>query len=98
MCPSISTRSTGGLAPATGTPEPGGLNPREVFPLVRQLCAQKNVVGFDLVEYAPDRDPGYVTGLIANRLLRECLTGLALRKKGLAEDYLSPLTTDDGRD
>ena len=86
-----------GFAPGTGTPEPGGLNPREVFPLVRQLCAQKNVVGFDLVEYAPDRDPGYVTGLIANRLLRECLTGVALRKKGLAAEYLSPLTTDDGR-
>jgi len=86
-----------GLAPGTGTPEPGGLTPREVFPLVRRLCAQEKVVGFDLVEYAPDRDPGYVTGLIANRLLRECLTGLALRKKGLAEDYLSPLTTDDAR-
>jgi len=86
-----------GFAPGTGTPEPGGLNPREVFPLIRQLCAQPKLVGFDLVEYSPDRDPGYVTGLIANRLLRECMTGVALRKKGLAPDYLSPLTTDDGR-
>ena len=86
-----------GFAPGTGTPEPGGLNPREVFPLIRQLCAQDNLVGFDLVEYAPDRDPGYVTGLVANRVLRECLTGVALRKKGLAPDYLSPMTTDDGR-
>ena len=85
------------FAPGTGTPEPGGLSPREVFPLIRQLCAQKKVVGFDLVEYAPDRDPGYTTGLVANRLLRECLTGVALRKKGLADDYLSPLTFDDGR-
>lgn len=88
-----------GFAPGTGTPEPGGLNPREAFPLVRRLCAETNVVGFDLVEYAPDRDPGYVTGLIANRLLRECLTGLALRKKGLTDPkYLSPLTVDDGRE
>ena len=54
------------------------------------------MVGFDLVEYAPDRDPGYVTGLIANRLLRECLTGLAMRKKGLTDPkYFSPLTVDD---
>lgn len=88
-----------GFAPGTGTPEPGGLNPREAFPLVRRLCAETNVVGFDLVEYAPDRDPGYVTGLIANRLLRECLTGLAVRKKGLTDPkYLSPLTVDDGRE
>ena len=88
-----------GFAPGTGTPEPGGLNPREAFPLVRRLCAETNVVGFDLVEYAPDRDPGYVTGLVANRLLRECLTGLAMRKKGLTDKhYLSPLTVDDGRD
>ena len=55
-------------------------------------------MGFDLVEYAPDRDPGYVTGLIANRLLRECLTGVAMRKKGIAdENYLSPLTKKHGR-
>lgn len=88
-----------GFAPGTGTPEPGGLNPREAFPLVRRLCAETNVVGFDLVEFAPDRDPGYVTGLVANRLLRECLTGLAMRKKGIADEhYLSPLTTDDNRE
>lgn len=86
------------FAPGTGTPEPGGLNPREVFPLIRQLCALKKVVGFDLVEYAPDRDPGYTTGLVANRLLRECLTGIAMQKKGLAPDFLSPFTTDDGRE
>ncbi len=87
-----------GFAPGTGTPEPGGLNPREAFPLIRRLCAESNVGGFDLVEFAPDCDPGYVTGLIANRLLRECLTGLAMRKKGLtAKHYLSPLTVDDGR-
>ncbi len=87
-----------GFAPGTGTPEPGGLNPREAFPLVRRLCAETNLVGFDLVEYAPDRDPGYVTGLIANRLLRECLTGLAMRRKGITDEhYLSPMTTDDGR-
>lgn len=86
-----------GFAPGTGTPEPGGLNPREAFPLIRQLCALKKVVGFDLVEYAPDRDPGYVTGLIANRLLRECLTGIAMERKGLDPEFLSPLTTDDAR-
>lgn len=45
------------FVPGTGTPEPGGLTPREAFPLVRRLCAESNVVGFDLVEFAPERDP-----------------------------------------
>lgn len=85
--------------PGTGTPEPGGLTTREAFPLVRRLCAETNVVGFDLVELLPYRDPGYTTVLNSNRLVRECLVGLAMRKKGITEKhYLSPLTVDDGRD
>ena len=83
----------------TGTPEPGGFTPREMFPLVRRLCAENNVVGFDLVEFAPERDPTYVTGLNANRIVRECLTGIAMRKKGITgKHYLSPKTVDDGRE
>lgn len=85
-------------APGTGTPEPGGLTPREVFPLVRGLCAENNLVGFDLVELNPLVDPGYTTILNANRLIQECLTGIAMRKKGItAGQYLSPLTSDDKR-
>jgi len=34
------------FVPGAGTPEPGGLTPREAFPLVRRLCAESNVVGF----------------------------------------------------
>ena len=86
------------FTPGTGTPEPGGLTPRETFPLIRRLCAESNVVGFDLVEFAPERDPTYVTGLNANRIVRECLTGIAMRKKGIVEEhYLHPKTRDDGR-
>jgi agmatinase len=34
----------------------------------------------------------------SNRIVRECLTGIAMRKKGITEKhYLSPLTVDDGR-
>jgi len=43
--------------PATGTPEPNGLTPRETFPLIRRLCAESNVVGFELVELLPYRGP-----------------------------------------
>jgi len=84
--------------PGTGTPEPGGLTPRETFPLIRRLCAETNVIGFDLVEVLPYRDPGYTTVLNANRIVRECLVGLAMQKKGITEEhYLSPLTVDDGQ-
>ena len=87
------------FVPATGTPEPGGLTPREAFPILRRLCAESNVVGFELVELAPMLDPTYVSAMNANRLIKECMTGIAMRKKGLTDEwYLSPLTVDDGRD
>jgi len=82
----------------TGTPVPGGLTPREVFPIVRGLCSENNVVGFDLVELNPLVDPGYTTTLNAKQVVDECLTGIALRKLGLgSRDYLSPLTRRDAR-
>ena len=82
----------------TGTPVPGGLTPREIFPIVRGLCSENNVVGFDLVELNPLVDPGYTTALNAKQVVDECLTGIALRKLGLgSRDYLSPLTRRDTR-
>ncbi len=82
----------------TGTPVPGGLTPREVFPIVRGLCSENNVVGFDLVELNPLVDPGYTTALNAKQVVDECMTGIALRKLGLgSRDYLSPLTRRDTR-
>lgn len=87
------------FVPGTGTPEPGGLLPREAFPIIRRLCAESNVVGFELVELAPMLDPTYVSALNANRILKEALTGMAMRKKGLTEKhYLDPLTEDDNRE
>lgn len=86
------------FVPGTGTPEPGGLTPREAFPIVRRLCAESNVVGFELVELNPLIDPTYVSAMNANRLVRECLTGVAMRKKGLTQPhYLSPLTKEHGQ-
>ena len=86
-------------APGTGTPETGGLTPREVFPLLRRLCTEKNLVGFDLVELNPLADPSiYKTTLHANRIVQECLTGIAMRKSGITDGkYLNPLTSDDNR-
>jgi len=85
------------FTPGTGTPEPGGLTTRELFPLIRALCADNQMVGFDLVEFNPLVDPGYTTGLNADRLVRQCLTGIAMRRMGLKGDYLSPLSVEDDR-
>lgn len=85
--------------PGTGTPESGGLTPREVFPLVRTLCSENNLVGFDLVELNPLVEPGYTTVLNSNMLVQECLTGIAMRKTGVTErGYLNPLTVGDDQD
>ena len=84
--------------PGTGTPEPNGLTPRETFPLIRRLCAESNVVGFELVELLPYRVSGYETVLNSERIVRECLVGIAMRKKGIADEhYLAPLTVDDNK-
>ena len=85
-------------APGTGTPEPNGLTPRELFPLLRRLGAETNLVGVELVEVNPLVDPTYVTPLVANRCVRELLTGIAMRKKGITEPhYLHPDAVDHGQ-
>ena len=84
-------------APGTGTPEPNGLTPRELFPLLRRLGAEANVIGVEMVELNPLVDPTYVTPLVANRCVREILTGVAMRKIGkTAPHYLAAETTDHG--
>lgn len=84
--------------PGTSTPEPGGLYMREAMPLMRRLCAENQVVGVEIVELRPDSDPGYTTMLNAKAILRQCLNGLAMRKKGLTEPgYLHPHMVDDGQ-
>jgi agmatinase len=84
-------------APGMGTPEPGGMSPRELFPMLRALAVQNEVVGVELVEVNPLTDPTYRTKQVAVRILREILTGMAMRKKGITDPmYLDPLWTDHG--
>jgi agmatinase len=45
------------IMPATGTPEPGGLDWYTITAYLKQVFAEREVVGFDLVELAPI--PGY---------------------------------------
>jgi agmatinase len=72
-----------GLAPGTGTPEPGGLNSREILDTVRRLSKDLVVLGADVVEVSPPYDgPGEQTAYLANRIVLEILNGMAERKTG----------------
>lgn len=67
---------------------------REVFPIVRRLCAEANVVGLELVEVAPGWDPGYTTALNGLRVIQEAITGMAMRKEDITDPhYLDPRTS-----
>ena len=41
--------------PAVGTPEPGGLRWLELTGILRRVCQERRVVGFDVCELAPDQ-------------------------------------------
>ncbi len=70
-----------GMAPGTGTPEPGGLTSRELLDTIRRLSRELNVVGADVVEVSPPYDgPGQVTAFLANRVALEVLNGMAERR------------------
>ncbi|MFC4723309.1 agmatinase [Geojedonia litorea] len=43
------------IMPSTGTPEPGGLFWYETLDFLKQVFAEKNVVGFDIVELCPNK-------------------------------------------
>jgi agmatinase len=70
-----------GSAPGTGTPEPGGLSPRQLLDAVRRLCYELPVVGLDLVEVSPPFDHADVTALLGNRVVLEALSAIARRRK-----------------
>jgi agmatinase len=67
-------------APATGTPEVGGLTSFEALSLVRALRGL-DLVGADVVEVSPPYDgPGQITSLLAANLLFELVSVFALGK------------------
>jgi agmatinase len=67
-------------APATGTPEVGGLSSWEALSLVRSL-AGSTLVGADIVEVSPPYDgPGQITSLLAANLAFEILSVMALER------------------
>ena len=69
------------FAPGTGTPEVGGLTPREVLTILRGL-AGIDIIGGDVVEVAPQYDANTTTAQVAAQMLFELLCLVALRPSG----------------
>lgn len=58
--------------PSTGTPEPGGLTYRQLRDLLRVVCRERQVVGFDVVELMPrpeDRAPDFLAARLVYQLM-----------------------------
>jgi agmatinase len=71
-----------GLAPGTGTPEPGGWTTRELIRILRSL-EHLNIVGADVVEVSPAYDgAGEATALAAAQVVFEMVTSMV--KRGIA--------------
>ena len=61
-----------GFLPGTGTPEGGGVSPGELFSALA-LFKGKNLVGADVVELSPPRDPSGASTVLAAKVVREVL-------------------------
>jgi agmatinase len=79
--------------PGTGTPEPGGMTPGELLLAVRTIATELELVGIDVVEVIPTGvGSADISSLVAERIVREALTGVALRRRGAIRDRLASST------
>ncbi len=60
------------IMPSTGTPEPNGFYWDETMRLLKRVCAERNLVGFDVVELAPRKNftfPDFLTAKLIYKIL-----------------------------
>jgi agmatinase len=60
------------IMPSTGTPEPNGFYWDETMRLLKRVCSERNLTGFDVVELAPRRDfsfPDFLTAKLVYKIL-----------------------------
>jgi agmatinase len=70
------------FAPGTGTPEPGGMTTVDLLWACREIAATSELVGCEVVEVIPTAlGSADITALVADRIVREVLTGLALARR-----------------
>ncbi|MGI8921382.1 MAG: agmatinase [Solirubrobacteraceae bacterium] len=69
-------------APGTGTPEPGGMTAGDLLWACLTIATEVSLAGMDVVEVIPTGiGSSDITALVAERIVREALTGLALRRR-----------------
>src|ERR687888_702706 len=69
-----------GMAPGTGTPEPGGMLTREVLRAIRRIVSSVPFAAMDVVEVSPPFDQAETTSMAANRAVLEAIGALAAKK------------------
>lgn len=67
------------FCPGTGTPDFGGMLPRELLRLLKLVTAP-GICGMDVVEVSPPFDVSEITSLAASRCIINVLCNLALNK------------------
>jgi agmatinase len=60
------------IVPATGTPEPGGLDWYQITALLRAVAGHKKIVGLDVVELLPQHGD-HASDFLAAKLVYKCL-------------------------
>ena len=70
-----------GMAPGTGTPEPGGMLTRELLRAIRQVVGAVELAGMDVVEVSPPYDHAEVTAAAAHRCVLEAISALAAKRR-----------------
>ncbi|MFX1392373.1 MAG: arginase family protein [Promethearchaeota archaeon] len=65
-------------APGTGFAVPGGLSYREIWLILKEISKNFNILGFDVVEIAPNLDlPNNMTSMLAAKLIVEFMSFIA---------------------
>jgi agmatinase len=70
-----------GFAPGTGSPEPGGLTPREMLRFIRTIAREAPVCAMEVVEVSPPYDSAEITSLLACRAILDVLGTLVSEGK-----------------
>jgi agmatinase len=66
-------------APATGYAIPGGLTYRDMWQILKAITKNFDIVGFDLVEVAPNLDiPSNLTSNLAAKLISEFISFISI--------------------
>lgn len=67
-------------APGTGTPVIGGFTTAKALEIIRGL-KELNIIGYDMVEVAPQFDVGNITSIAAAGIMLEFISHIAYKKK-----------------